>query len=226
MRASETRAHAKQFSIQQTTPSNQLNVKKLKPKTSDDIELLYQKHKKRQIIYGALTVLCLILIPLLNWLTVDHPLTAAIANSEFKDSVRVHGHYQRFVAPGNIVIRLGDISGEMSGEKFVDMLTQLAIATQAQAITGSPYKSVALARNGIVQFRFRGEAWKELAAERDLAAPQRAMLIVINLYLPNGKPALGEQSDNPRILFEQKEKLFSDFYRCFVGKTSKSQTLQ
>ncbi len=198
-------------------------AKKARPIALGEIDRLYRKNKRSQILYGVLILGVFPLILLLNWLTVDRPLVSAIARSEFKNSISVHGHYRRFVVPGSIVIRLGEISGGMSGEKFVDMLTRLAIATKTQAITGSPYKSVALAKNGVTQFIIRGEAWKELADEQDLSAPQRAMLIVLNLYLPNGKQALGEQSDNPRILFEQKGKLFTDFYKCFVTKTLSSQ---
>ena len=187
---------------------------------TDKIDRLYKKHKREQILYGVLTFLCLASVPFLNWWLVDRPLVSAIANSEFKDSVKVHGHYRLLVRPSGIVIRFGEIPGDVSGEKFVDMLTALAVATQEQAFTGATYTSIELARGGEVQFMFRGEAWKELAVERSLPIPKRAMLLVENLYLPDGKQALREQSDNLRILFEQKEKLFTVFYQTFVGKSA------
>ncbi|MBI4024030.1 MAG: hypothetical protein HY360_03560 [Verrucomicrobia bacterium] len=180
----------------------------------EQMERMVERQRKMQGVYGVIIVVILLLIPFLNWLLIQRPMTSAIARSEFKNSVKVSGHYGFYVSPIVLMIQLQEIPAGMSGEKLMDLLSTLAVATRS-----SVFHTVALVKGKDVKYVMRGEVWSELAHQRAEPAPIRAKLLVSNLYLPNGKQALSDQSDNLAILHEQKNKLFLVFYETFVGKT-------
>jgi hypothetical protein len=181
-----------------------------------------KKTQRSERIYGILTVVGMLLIPLMNWLMLDLPLNYAISHSEFKGQVKLRAHFRYGVQINGLVIHINHISPDMSGAKFVNMLTILANSSRNIPIIGMPFHSVNLAKGWNTQYVFRGQVWEELARERTLPPMNRAFLLVNNLYLPNGKPALGEQSDNLLMLQTQKQKCFNDFYATMV-KSQKTE---
>ncbi|MBI4026609.1 MAG: FHA domain-containing protein [Verrucomicrobia bacterium] len=185
----------------------------------EGVDQHHRKYKRDQVFYGLLLLLVIGLVAFANWWTVHRPLVLALDAFEFKDAVHIQGHYRHFCRPGSIIIHITALPAGISGEQFTNLLTSLAGATRSQALTGSPYYSVELARGWATRYVLRGEAWKELARQKDLPAPKRAELLVNNLYLPDGKPALKEQSDNLWTLKEQREKTFNAFFETFTAQS-------
>lgn len=188
-----------------------------------EIDRYVKKSQASEKLYGILTVVGLLLIPLLNWLVLDLPVRHAIARSEFRDQVKVHAHFRYYVQVNGVVVNFGEISDKMSGAKLVDMMTVVANASRSIPLFGMSYHSVSVMKGGQDKYVFHGDAWKELSNSRGLPPMNRAFLIVNNLYLPNGKPAMGEQSDNLFVLQGQKQKCFNEFFTTMVkNKSSES----
>lgn len=176
-----------------------------------------RKRRTTQIIYGCVALGIVLLIWFMNIFGASGALKSAVAHSEFSKTARVSGNFSYLVNFNSLVIHLKELPKGMSGEKLVDLLTVLAVRTQDHPITGSPYYSIRLAKGSDIKYIVRGETWKELANQQALPANRRAMLIVDNLYLPNGRQALDRQSDNIALLYQQKIKLFDTFYETYTG---------
>ncbi|MDD2710892.1 MAG: hypothetical protein PHV34_23175 [Verrucomicrobiae bacterium] len=183
-----------------------------------EIDRIMHANKLKQRLYAGLTVLLMVLLAAGNWLFVERTVREILAKSEYKDSVQGGGNYRFYVSPINVNIRFDRIASDMSGEKFIDMLTMLAEAYPAHPVLGFKFHSVTLSKNGKSLFMFHGDGWHELSKMRKqkVSAAERAKFMVDNLYLPGGKRAIGAESDNLWILSEQKQKLLNVFYEVMV----------
>ncbi len=179
------------------------------------VAALYGNHRRRQIIYGVITLLIIGVIALVN--LVEHlRMKSALVGTEFQGVVKVGAHYAYFVQPRALMLQLNEVPAGMNNEKFVDMLTALAVRTQEQPITGMTYFVVKLQKGSTIKYVLRGEAWKELANERNGTSKQRAFLLINNLYFPDGRLVVGTESDNLSEAYSRKTDRFIEFCRTFI----------
>jgi hypothetical protein len=190
------------------TPNREIK-KKPRDKGFDSAVFLPKSGVARQI-YKALSVIIILGLGFANYFFVHRPLVVAAQHSPFKETLKVSGHYARYVDPRCMVINFEEIPQNISEEKFIDLLTALAFATQSHRIT----TGVELQVQGEAKYLMSMQAWNSLVQHGDQSSQKRAKNLTYNFYLPNGKPAFNKKPED--LTPYETQDLFTKFYRTFV----------
>ncbi|MCC7519113.1 MAG: hypothetical protein IT578_08005 [Verrucomicrobiae bacterium] len=171
---------------------------------------------RNSLFYGAGCVLILLALAGMNWLGAAAPARRAVADVGLSGKAVVIAHCGFYVQPGALVLDFAQLPDDLSPEKFIDLLTALATRNPTSTLFWSKYDSVALAKDGTVRFRLRGDAWEALAKMRTEVAGRRAPMLVDYLYDATGKAVLDQKEDRMEYLQGQREKALREFLGTFV----------
>jgi hypothetical protein len=124
----------------------------------------------------------------LNYLLVDKPFDAALAQSKYV-LVPAHAHLGSFVQPNALIIHILP-NQELTDHNFPDVLYTLAKGTPNQPFQDKPYEMVALTSRWFSQFAMRGPDWQQLGQMDSATSEQRKTFITDHLGNIAGEPLI------------------------------------
>jgi hypothetical protein len=140
-----------------------------------------------KFVFGLLYLIVAVIIGL-NYLLVDKPFDAALAQTKFI-LVPAHAHLGSFVQPNALIIHILP-NQEVTDHNLPELLYTLAKDTPNQPFQDRPYEMVALTSAWFSQFAMRGPDWQQLGQMADATAEQRKNFITDHLGNIAGEPLI------------------------------------
>ncbi len=173
--------------------------------------------RRSSLYYGIGCLFVIGTLAAMNWFAAEKPVREVLAMTKLDGETKINAHFRFFVQPNILVVQISKLPQRLSGDGFIDLLTDIASKTATIPLLNITYHGVDLVKEGETKFVLRGEAWKELAAMRVESSRYRAMFLINNLYLSGGQVALNQSEDRMEYLYFLKEQTLRNFLGTFLN---------
>jgi hypothetical protein len=193
--------------------ANRKTVYRRSPKVEED----HGGFSLTKFIFGLLYVAVAAIIGL-NYLLVDKPFDAALADSPYI-LVPAHAHLGSFVQPNALIIHILP-NKEVTDRNFPDVLYTLAKGTPNQPFQEKPYEMVALTSAWFSQFAMRGSDWQQLGQMSSASSAERKNFITDHLGNIAGEPLIRHADQlSPSDLDAARTQVWQGLTQNFLSKS-------
>jgi len=168
-----------------------------------------KKSKKTILILATTCVAVFVAIYLVNYITLQKPLSDVINSDPRNEGITLSSHYSYYVYPSELVLDIKDVAGDKSAADVFRVLLQYA-----EKLEKISFNRVILASKGNTKFLLEGGYFKKLGEEYGTQNPVFTMrTFPENIYKPDGQRAFGSWTGGMLGVLEKQMEDFAEFHK-------------